>query len=111
MRNFSKSTGHLWAYEAEVQATLHALLFCQQFNCNHVIIESDSTLAIGWVMDGNMRPWKLLQVFNQIDYLWHLVSCVGIQHVLREGNVQADFWANQGCGRQDIVWVMSKPLL
>lgn len=44
---FSMSTGFMWAYEAEVHAILHALLFCHHFNCHNVLIESDSTLAIG----------------------------------------------------------------
>ncbi|XP_057425669.1 uncharacterized protein LOC130719035 [Lotus japonicus] len=83
---FSMSTGILWAYEAEV------------------LIESDSTLAIGWTLNSHRRPWKLQQIFNQIDYLWELVSCVGIQHILREGNGVADFWAKQGCGRSDVIW-------
>lgn len=66
---FSKSMGHIWAYEVEVHAIFHALLFCHEFNCHNVLIESDSTLAIGWTLDGDRRLttygiWFLVWVFN-----------------------------------------------
>lgn len=38
---FSKPMGILRAYQAEVQAILHALLFCVEFHIKDVIIESD----------------------------------------------------------------------
>lgn len=49
----------LWAYEAEVKAILNALLFCQHFGFRRVIIESDSSLVVGWVASDQNRPWKL----------------------------------------------------
>lgn len=106
---FAKSTGHLWAYEVKVQAMLNALLFCQQHNFHKVIIESDSSLALGWTMNGDKRPWKLIQEFNYIDYLMSLVSCIGVNHILRKDNTSADYLANQGCGREHLVWVLSDP--
>lgn len=44
---FSKGTGLLWAFEAEVKAILHALIFCKQFQLKHTLIESDSSFAVG----------------------------------------------------------------
>lgn len=101
---FSKPTGVMWAYEAEVQAIYNALLFCEEFGFSTVVIESDSSLAVGWVLNKQGRPWKLYQVLNHIDYLISAVNCVGVKHILREGNVIADILANFGRNSSDGVW-------
>lgn len=44
---FSLNMGYGWAYEAEVKAILKALVFCQQYNLRDIVIESDSSTAIG----------------------------------------------------------------
>lgn len=107
---FVKATGHLWAYEAELQAIVHALVFCQQYGIHNVLIESDCSLVVGWVRNVNARPWSLHQVFNRIDFLMPLVNCLGVCHILREGNSFADYLANQGCCIHDTIWVLCDSL-
>lgn len=87
---FSKATGLLWAYEAEVKAILSALQFCKEHDVTNVLIESDSTLAVGWVSNKQNRPWKLLNELHMIDMLMVDVGCVGVVHIFREANDVAD---------------------
>lgn len=103
---FALGIGFAWAYEAEVKAILHGLLFCQQFLFKNVILESDSTIAIGWVLSRDKRPWKLLNELNQIDYLLHEVNCLEVRHTFREANSEADLLANTGCETNAPVWVL-----
>lgn len=103
---FAMGIGYGWAYEAEVKAILQGLLFCQQFLFRNVIVESDATIAIGWVISKDKRPWKLMNELNQIDLLMTEINCLGIRHTYREGNTIADYLANKGCEIQDPIWVL-----
>lgn len=96
---FSLAVGSTWAYVAEIKAILTALLFCKKHGFRHVIVESDSTLAVGWVMLKSNRQWKLLSELNSIDRLMIEVDCLGVFHVFMEGNIDADNLAKQGCDR------------
>lgn len=78
---FALGIGFGWAYEAEVKEILQGLLFCQQFLFRNVILESDSTTAIGWVASRDKRPWKLINELNQIDLLMKEVNCMEISHI------------------------------
>lgn len=53
---FSLAVGELWAFEAEVKGILAALKFCKEFQLKHLLIESDSALAVGWVSNKEHRP-------------------------------------------------------
>lgn len=101
---FSKAMGILWAFQAEVQAILHALLFCREFQLKDVIIESDSSLAVGWVERKQNRPWKLLGELNLIDRYMLEVNCVGVLHIFWEANSDADELAKSGCDRDTPIW-------
>ncbi|XP_057453188.1 uncharacterized protein LOC130745059 [Lotus japonicus] len=102
---FSRKVEVQRADEAEVLAILYALLFCQQHLIVSVEVESDSTLAVGWVKGEKNRPWKLTNELNMIDYLMPLVVCNGVNHILREGNAEADELAKQGCFCEEPVWL------
>lgn len=101
---FSKPTGVLWAYEAEIKAILTALRFCKEHNMRRIQIESDSSLAVGWVGNNRNRPWKLLNDLHLIDLLMLEMDCVGVHHVFREANSMADFLAKSGCDREIALW-------
>lgn len=88
---FSKAMGDWWAYEAKVKVILHALIFCYQFQLNHVFIERDSSLAVIWVNCKLNRQWKLIQDINLIGLLCIEVDCIGVNHVYRESNHIADY--------------------
>lgn len=94
---FSKPLGLSWAYIAEIKAILEALLFCKR----HVIVESDSTLAVGWVMNRSNRSWKLFNDLNQIDMLMEEVGCFGVVHIYREANTVVDHLTKNGCDRSE----------
>ncbi|XP_057452783.1 uncharacterized protein LOC130744629 [Lotus japonicus] len=98
---FSMKVGTVFAHEAEIKAIRMALKFCKEFGVRQVLIESDSTLAVGWVNRRSLRPWKLLSDLHVIDLLKPEVECVDVYHVYREVNVQADFLAKSGCDREE----------
>lgn len=102
---FSLATGDLFAYEAKLKAILHALLFCQQFQFHHLTIESDSSLAFGWVSCKENKPHKLLNDLNLIDLLVKKVGCVGIHHISQESNPLVVYLAI--CNRQQGIWSKS----
>ncbi|XP_057452298.1 uncharacterized protein LOC130744125 [Lotus japonicus] len=101
---FSRKVEVKRADEAEVLAILYALLFGQQFMIVSVQIESDSSLAVDWVSETKNRPWNLSNELNMIDYLYPLVACCGVSHILREGNMEADELAKEGCSREVPIW-------
>lgn len=94
------ATSEHWAYEAEVKAILQSLVFCRQFQFRHLLIESDSALAVGWVTKKENRPWKLLNDLIIIDSIMTEVDCLGISHIFRESNSMADYLAKSGCYRE-----------
>ncbi|XP_057426328.1 uncharacterized protein LOC130719736 [Lotus japonicus] len=101
---FSINLGHGGAAEAELKAIWKALIFCNQFHFRDLIIESDSTVAVGWVNSHRNRPWKWVNILNEIDYLMKVVSCLEVKHNFRETNGIADFLAKKGCTRTDTIW-------
>ena len=82
---------------------MYYLLFCNQFGLTNVIIESDSTVAVGWANSIENRPWKLANDLNYLDHLKHVVLCVGIRHFLRERNIIADYLAKTACDLDDTI--------
>lgn len=101
---FSINAGFGWAFEAEVRAIAKALSFCQEFLFREVIIESDSSIVVGWVNSKSNRPWKLANELNQIDYLMELTCCSQVNHIFREANESADSLAKAGCNRRNSLW-------
>ncbi|XP_057444743.1 uncharacterized protein LOC130736986 [Lotus japonicus] len=101
---FALHVEDMWAYEAEVHAIYQALLFSEQFKFKTLVIESDSTLAVGWVANRGRRPWKLFQILSKIDHLMQLVNCLSVTHVLRECNGVADILAKSGRDGSVVAW-------
>lgn len=54
---------------------------------------------MGWVNSLEHRPWKLFHVLARIDQLRPVVNCVGVKHILREGNAMADYLVKHGRDR------------
>lgn len=105
---FALNTGFGWAYEAEVRAIQHALIFCHQYLFRNIIIESDCTMAVGWVQSIETRPWRLISELNQIDMLMKEINCREIRNIYKESNFIADFLANKGCERLTPVWTLEE---
>lgn len=97
---FSLPVGEIWAFEAEVKATLCALKICKEFHLQHIIVESDSAMAVGWISNKEDRFWKLLNDLTLIDLLMEGVHCVEVFHVFRKSNAFADYLAKTGCHRE-----------
>ncbi|KAL4283634.1 hypothetical protein GQ457_16G022630 [Hibiscus cannabinus] len=88
--------------EAEVQAIRHALVVLWESmwrSCPCVIIESDSTVVVSWVLHLERRPWKYWHWFQQIDELCARLPCVCFHNVFCEVNSVADALVKGGVGR------------
>lgn len=79
-----------------MKAIRFALEFCKEFGVNHVVIESDTALAVGWALLLENPPWKLASDLNLIDHLGLEVDCL-ICHIYMEANYVADFFDKSGC--------------
>lgn len=98
------SLGVLWVYQTEVKAIHYALSFSKELDFSQVLVESDSSIAVGWVNCKVNRPLGLLNDLNAIDWLSKEVGCIGVFHIFREANGEADELAKSGCDRSVPLW-------
>ncbi|XP_026444797.1 uncharacterized protein LOC113345202 [Papaver somniferum] len=84
-------------FVVEVMGSLYALEWAVQHNKFQVIVNSDSKATIS-VFSNNNLPWVVLVI-------WKLVCTVlkkiHFNHVYREINFSADFFAKKGCHLQE----------
>lgn len=93
---FSKNVGRCFAFEAETMAIHEALSLCHQQSIYNIILECDSSIAVGWVNTKKNRPWKIISILNKIDELIPVVNCLEVRHIYREANTEADALAKRG---------------
>lgn len=78
--------------EAELWALEKGLKYCVVENCLPVVLETDSLMAFK-CLSGNWEiPWSVRMKICRINELRSLRR-VQVQHILREGNKVADFFA------------------
>ncbi|KAL4325602.1 hypothetical protein GQ457_11G004690 [Hibiscus cannabinus] len=84
---------------AELMAVKIALLLFIQANWVGkvlLILESDSQLALHWIMNSDSRPWRWWKDFEEIDSLVKTIDQVKFDYVPRERNCLADNLAKAG---------------
>ncbi|KAL4361172.1 hypothetical protein GQ457_04G025890 [Hibiscus cannabinus] len=66
---FSSSLGVIDSNEAELRVICHALVILRNSKWREysLVIESDSLVAVFWVLHYKERPWKLWSWFRRID--------------------------------------------
>ncbi|XVE54847.1 hypothetical protein DITRI_Ditri03aG0115300 [Diplodiscus trichospermus] len=64
-----------------------------------LIVESDSSVAIGWVYNPSSALWMVRNIVAHIEILRKQVRSWTIDHVLRECNSVADALAKEGVNR------------
>ncbi|KAL6517060.1 hypothetical protein OROHE_018020 [Orobanche hederae] len=85
-------------------AELYAIWRGLEFYLNHdfvkMWVESDSTLALHMINNKGTSNWHLHGLLIKI---WTLIDKMEVRfpHIFREGNVVADWLANEGCNRRD----------
>ncbi|XVF55660.1 hypothetical protein PTKIN_Ptkin06aG0054600 [Pterospermum kingtungense] len=90
---FSKSIGVADSNLAELLAVKEAFgIFGASIwvNSHALTIESDSMNIVKWVLNPRSVPWRMRYIVQQIESLKLLVPRWSIQHVMREGNVNAN---------------------
>ncbi|KAL4278047.1 hypothetical protein GQ457_03G023910 [Hibiscus cannabinus] len=100
---FSGLIGMPDSNEAELQAICHALEMLVEVDwrgASLVVIESDSRVAVSWVLQCERRPWKYWHWFPWIDEACLSLSNVCFHNVFREANGVADVLAKNGVDRR-----------
>ncbi|KAL4325562.1 hypothetical protein GQ457_11G020250 [Hibiscus cannabinus] len=85
---------------AELQAMkIGLLIFLKSRWCyNHrLILESDSKIAVEWVLNVTLCSSLFARVVHEIADLIHM-NCIVVRHIARGGNVEADTLAKRGIG-------------
>ncbi|GLJ28797.1 hypothetical protein SUGI_0567730 [Cryptomeria japonica] len=82
--------------EAKLKALERGLKLCIRKDISHIAIEGDSQLVINVVQKAGVSNWRLKQrLMVVLDKLKNL-SDFSITHTYREGNMVADWLANEG---------------
>ncbi|KAL4368431.1 hypothetical protein GQ457_05G036100 [Hibiscus cannabinus] len=101
---FSGPLGILDSNVAEIRAiaaALDILVEGKWEGLSSFVIESDSAVALSWILHKERRPWRLDRWFRDIDGACLMLPCVCFNHVLREANALADVLAKGGVDRSD----------
>ncbi|KAL4378031.1 hypothetical protein GQ457_02G027360 [Hibiscus cannabinus] len=107
---FSGPLGILDSNVAEIRAIAAALDILVEGRWEGVssfVIESDSAVALSWILHKERRPWSLDRWFRDIDGACLMLPCVCFNHVLREANALADVLAKGGVDRADWLFLCS----
>ena len=91
---FSESVGVRDSNEAEVLAILEALRIFSRSLQGRLIVGSDSSNGISWVMNSTVKPWKFQFFLNEIKEFASSHSVV-FSHVIRTANGLVDPLAKQ----------------
>ncbi|KAK8551471.1 hypothetical protein V6N12_040109 [Hibiscus sabdariffa] len=98
--SFSEQIGQGPPILAELQAMkIGLLIFLKSRWCyNHrLILESDSKIAVEWVLNVTLCSSLFACVVHEIADLIHM-NCIVVRHIARGGNVEADTLAKRGIG-------------
>ncbi|XVF57447.1 hypothetical protein PTKIN_Ptkin06aG0206200 [Pterospermum kingtungense] len=96
---FSKAVVSCSTNFAELLAIREAFML---FDANHwtssfnLIIESDSSNAVGWVLNPSSGPWNVRSIIFQTEFFKTKIPNWAIIHTRREGNEEADKLAKEG---------------
>ena len=106
---FSKSIGVADSNLAELLAVCKALKvfaatrWASSFS---LIIESDSSNVVNWMLNLSGTPWAMKRYMGQMEYFkQQLLSCIFV-FIPREGNDMADALAKSGVSRQQDLLVL-----
>ncbi|KAJ1402723.1 Ribonuclease H domain [Sesbania bispinosa] len=94
--DFASHLGDCSITLAEIWDILHGLKVAKSHNCMHVIVESDSLVAIRLCVKGTSKFHPASQLVLEIHRYLSSFVAVKWQHVFREANQVADRMANLG---------------
>ncbi|KAL4323498.1 hypothetical protein GQ457_11G030680 [Hibiscus cannabinus] len=95
--------------EAELQAIGHALALLAEIDLQGihlVVIESDSRVAVSWVLQRERRPWQFWHWFSIIDEVCEILPNICFHTIYREANSVAAVLAKNGIDRRSWLRVL-----
>ncbi|XP_042954714.1 uncharacterized protein LOC122291135 [Carya illinoinensis] len=78
----------------ECRALLDGLRLCRSLGLRDLLVESDSTVVVGWMASGISKYWFLWDFWEEVKMLVRLLK-VRVRHNFREANMVADFLAKE----------------
>jgi len=82
--------------EVEVQALILGVRLCRDLKIRNLEIEGDSMIVINGLRSKRLVNWKLQAKFDKALSLLEGFDRVTFNHILREGNQEADRLSNIG---------------
>ena len=101
---FSKSIGVADSNIVELLAVHEALkVFAASrwSSSNRLIIESDSSNVVSWLLNPSRSPWRMKRILAQMEYFKQQLLGCDFVFSSREGNTTADALAKSGVSRQN----------
>ncbi|KAK8596753.1 hypothetical protein V6N12_065233 [Hibiscus sabdariffa] len=98
LMSFSEQVGQGPPILAKLQAMkigLLAFLQSRWYHNHRLILESDSKIAVEWMLNVTLCSSIFAGVVHEIKDLMH-TNCIVVQHITRGGNVEADTLAKRG---------------
>ncbi|XP_060195030.1 uncharacterized protein LOC132624241 [Lycium barbarum] len=87
---FAAPFGLVFNNNGEALAILIGIEWCLSHNYMNIVVESDSLLAVYWIVDIAKPPWDLADTINNIKAISNSFDSFKIQHCFREGNKIVD---------------------
>ncbi|KAK4276187.1 hypothetical protein QN277_019161 [Acacia crassicarpa] len=106
---YSRKLGSCSAMRAEVWAVLTGLELAIKYNCNRVVVESDSVVVVSILKAMQVDDAPVPKIVQQIGSVFCHFCSIAFVHVYREANSCADAMANYSFMQADIRVVFDRP--
>jgi ribonuclease HI len=107
MWGFSTNLGACFVVQAELWGILHSLEIAITREMLHIIIETDSLLAVKLINQGCSNSHTCFTLISKITNLLSKLPMANIQHIGREANAAADLLAKNGfnCNNANVLYL------
>ena len=102
---FTRKSGNVNSFSAEIWALRDGLMLCQQMKIPTIIIELDAKALVDALNSPNYSNSVIFPLFDDCKCLISQIPQVRISHIFREANKCADRFANSGHA-QDLEFII-----
>lgn len=88
---------------AELRALEEGLLLCTKLGLSNIVIEGDSQIVLNAIRKKSTPNWVLNSKLEHIINLLDKFEDIRVEHIFREGNLEADGPANMGADGNNFV--------
>ncbi|XP_057760081.1 uncharacterized protein LOC130980412 [Arachis stenosperma] len=110
LKGFSCNLGSCSIMHAELWAVIKGLQIAMANDIHHVIIESDSKMALNFVRNGCLDSHPCATLIKDINILAGRIPSIKWNHIFREANTVADCLAKKGHELRNGLHIFDAPL-